>query len=384
MARDQICNGGKMVRLGDYQITPEDEEIVMKVLKSGKLSEGKYVREFEEMWADFCGTKYAVLTNSGTSALMCALETLKDYTIDRKVLTTPLTFIATINALVLSGFEPTFSDVNKETFVIEPCRGQDIFLPVHLYGYPVDMEKFAYRWMIEDAAEAHGTLYKGKPVGGHGLMGCFSFYIAHNIQVGDMGAVTTNNKEVYKTLRSIKAHGRTCECPVCRRLEGKCPHKDADFDPRFTHKRIAYNMKTTEIQAALGINQLKKADLILQKRQENVKYLNEGLAGIKELQLPKHDPTVSYLAYPVIIKDESINRNDFLIRLTQAGVENRPLFACVPTQQPAYEHIREKWEGKLPNAEWLGRRGFHIGCHQYLTKQELDTMIESIKLCLKP
>ena len=373
-----------MVRLGNWEATPEDFKVVEDILHSGKMSEGKYVREFEEKWAEFCGTKYCVLTNSGTSALLCALEVLKSYTTSRKVLTTPLTFIATINAIVLAGFEPTFSDVNRETFVIEPCRGEEILLPVHLYGYPVDMDKFEYKWMIEDAAEAHGSYYKQKRVGSVGLMGCFSFYIAHNIQVGDMGAVTTNSLEIYKALKSVKAHGRMCECPVCGRNEGRCPHKNKDFDPRFTHSRIAYNFKTTEIQAALGINQLKKAEWILKARETNVRYLNDGLTGIKELQLPKHDPTVSYLAYPVILKDESIVRSDFLNRLTQAGVENRPLFACVPTQTPAYAHIAEKWSGKLPNADWLGSRGFHVAIHQYLTKQDLDTIVDSIKLCLKP
>lgn len=370
-----------MIRIGDYQTTPEDEEIVLKVLRSNKLSEGKYTREFEEKWAEFCGAKYCVLTNSGTSALLCALEVLKSYHIGNKILTSPNTFIATINAIILAGFDPIFSDVNKETFVIEPCiNNADIFLPVHLYGYPVDMDKFNYRFMIEDAAEAHGTLYNGRRVGSIGLMGCFSFYIAHNIQVGDMGAVTTNSREVYKELKKVKAHGRMCECPVCGRLEGNCPHKNADFDPRFTHTRIAYNFKTNELLAALGLNQLKHAEEILTKRQENVKYLNDGLAGIEELQLPKHDPTVSYLAYPVILKEG--NRNAFLNRLTKAGVENRPFFACIPCQQPAYSHLKDKWEEHLPNSIWLGNRGWHVGVHQYLTKQELDFMIEAIKKCI--
>jgi dTDP-4-amino-4,6-dideoxygalactose transaminase len=267
--------------------------------------------------------------------------------------------------------------------VINPCLGPEIFLPVHLYGYPVDMDKFQYKFMIEDAAEAHGSLYKGRPVGGFGLMGCFSFYIAHNIQVGDMGAVTTNSREVHKELKKLKAHGRMCECPICGRNEGCCPHKDKDFDPRFTHTRIAYNFKTTEIQAALGLNQLKNAEEILDKRQKNVAYLNQGLAGEKALQLPLHNPEVSYLAYPVILKDPDIDRNKFLNRLTKSGVENRPLFACVPAQQPAYAHLKERWADRLPNAEWLGSRGFHVGCHQYLTKDELDQMIERIKSCLK-
>lgn len=371
-----------MIRVGDYLVTPEDELSVLNVLRSNHLSEGKVVREFEEKWADFCGSKYCVLTNSGTSALMCALQVLKYYTATKSVLTTPLTFIATINAIILMGFEPVFADVNKETFGIEPSLGPELFLPVHLYGYPVDMDKFEYRFMIEDACESHGTLYNGKKAGSVGLMGVFSFYIAHNIQVGDMGAVVTNNLQIYKLLKKIKAHGRMCECPVCHRLEGNCPYKDKDFDPRFTHTHIAYNFKTTELQAALGLNQLKHADEIIRKRQENVKYLNDGLAGLEQLQLPIHDPTVSYLAYPVIIKDESINRNYFCNKLSNSGVENRPLFSCVPLQQPAYSFMKEKWAGKLPNAEWLGERGFHVGCHQYLKREDLDKIIDAIKQVL--
>ena len=373
-----------MVRIGNYITTPDDEQSVLEVLRSNQLSEGKKVREFEEKWADFCGTKYCVATNSGTSALILCLQVLKKFIDNRKVLTSPLTFIATINAIMLAGYEPTFGDVELDKFVIKPkMTDAGVFMPVHLYGYPVDMREFNYHYMIEDACEAHGTIYKGKPVGSHGLMGVFSFYIAHNIQIGDCGAVVTNNLEIYKMLKKVKTHGRMCACPACHRLEGTCPYKDEKFDPRFTHDEIAYNFKTSEINGALGVNQLKHADEILQKRQENVKYLNEGLADVKELQLPIHDPSVSYLAYPAIIKDEAIDRDDFCNKLTRAGVENRPFFSCVPLQQPAYAFMKEKWEGKLPNAEWLGARGFHVGAHQYLTREELDTIIQSIKDVLK-
>lgn len=373
-----------MIRLGDYITTPEDEEIVLKVLRSNRLSEGRYVREFEEKWADFCGAKYCVLTNSGTSALMAALRVLSDITNERKVLTTPLTFIATINAIVLTGFEPVFSDVERDTFVIKPTINNcDIFLPVHLYGYPVDMDRFNYSFMVEDAAEAHGTMYKGRRAGSIGIMGIFSFYIAHNISVGDMGAVVTSNPTIYKELKKVKAHGRMCECFVCRRNEGLCPHKDANIDPRFTHTKIAYNFKTTEIQAALGLNQIKHAEEIIFKRQENVKYINDGLAGLEGIQLPKHDTSVSYLAYPLILTTWPLSRANFCKRLTEAGIENRPLFPCVPTQTQAYQYMRGTWSDRLPNAEWLGDRGLHLPCHQYLKREELDKIIEAVRECLK-
>lgn len=371
-----------MIRVGDYKITQKDKDIVMKVLESGQLSEGKMVREFEQKWAEFIGTKYCVLTNSGTSALIACLSVLKNYTLNRDVVTSPLTFIATINAIVLSGFNPIFGDVDRETFVLKPFNyNTSIFIPVHLYGYPVDLDKFHYQYTIGDCCEAHGSLYNSRKVGSIEDMGCFSFYIAHNIQVGDMGAITTNNKELYEQLKAIKAHGRLCKCSICTRTQGTCPHKKEQFDPRFTHTIIAYNFKTTEIQAALGLNQLEIADEIIKKRQENVKYFNDGLQEVKDiLQLPKYDTNVSYLAYPLIVKEPGvIHRNQLCKELETRGIETRPLFACVPTQQPAYEYMKKQWIGKLPNAEWLGANGLHIGCHQYLTKENLDYIIKTMK-----
>jgi CDP-6-deoxy-D-xylo-4-hexulose-3-dehydrase len=379
-----VYGGDRMIGIGDYKTTPKDEEVVLKILKSNRLSEGKYVREFEEKWADFCGTKYAVLTNSGTSALISALEVLKSYTNERRIHTTPLTFIATINAIVLAGFTPVFSDVNRKTFVLEPYyTGTDLFMPVHLYGFPVEMDKFNYRFMIEDACEAHGTMCGNLKAGATGIMGCFSFYIAHNIAVGDLGAITTNNKDIYLSLKQVKAHGRMCKCPVCVRNTGKCPYAGKDFDPRFTFERIAYNFKTSEIQAALAINKLEFADEILKKRNSNVQYLNNALSGTDGIQLPPHNPGISYLNYPVVITDPDIVRSEFLTKLTEEGVENRPLFSCVPTQQIAYSHLKEEWTDRLPNAEWLGERGFHCGIHEYLTREDLDVIAEAIKKCLK-
>lgn len=370
-----------MIRVGDYRITQKDKDSVMAVLDTNQLSEGKKVREFEQRWAEFIGTKYCVLTNSGTSALISCLTVLKNYTTNRFVATSPLTFIATINAIVLSGYEPIFNDVDRETFTVKPFQvNADIFLPVHLYGYPVDMDKFIYKYTISDACEAHGSIYNGRKIGSFEDMACYSFYIAHNIQVGDMGAITTNNKELYEELRAIKAHGRLCKCSVCTRTSGTCPYKDKSFDPRFTFNQIAYNFKTTEIQATLGLNQLDIANEIIAKRQANVKYLNDGLQNISHiLQLPKYDTNVSYLAYPLIVKEPGvILRNRLCQELEQHGIETRPLFACVPTQYPAYEYMKSRWQGLLPNAEWLGANGLHIGCHQYLTKEDLDYIIKTI------
>jgi CDP-6-deoxy-D-xylo-4-hexulose-3-dehydrase len=255
------------------------------------------------------------------------------------------------------------------------------------------INKLAKRYgavVMEDAAQAHGSLYGGRKLGTFSKLAIFSFYIAHNIQAGEMGAVTTNDMGIFRLLKKIKAHGRMCECNVCTRSKGVCPPLDRyrgkeDFDPRFYHDMVGYNFKIMEFQAALGLTQLKKADEIFSKRNQNVKYLNDGLSELKEiLQLPYYSKDVSYLAYPIVIKEPGvISRLHLRRQLEKEGIETRPLFGCIPTQQPAYEYLKRKYEGKLPNAEYIGREGFYIGCHQYLAKKDLDYVIKVFKKILE-
>jgi CDP-6-deoxy-D-xylo-4-hexulose-3-dehydrase len=403
----------RRVPVGDFKIGEEERAAINEVLESGRISEGKKVREFEKEFARFVGTKYTVALNSGTSALIAGLDALVHHPdlkigLGTNVITTPVTYIATSNAIVKSGFNPVYVDIDRETFVITPENimrrleevddptKYSLILPVHLMGYPCDMDEFnkiakEYGLQIfEDSAQAHGTLYKGKKTGSLSLLAAFSFYIAHNIQVGEMGAITTNDWEIARLSGKIKAHGRMCDCPICTRAEGICPKmkgdSEEDFDPRFTHEFIGYNFKTMEFQAALGKVQLRKADWIIKKRQENVKYLNEGLEKYSDLlQLPKYSSTVSYLAYPIMIKrPDNISRKKLCAELEKNGVETRPLFGCIPTQQPAFSFLREKYEGKLPNAEYVGRNAFYIGCHQYLEREDLEHVIKTFDKILSP
>jgi dTDP-4-amino-4,6-dideoxygalactose transaminase len=259
-------------------------------------------------------------------------------------------------------------------------------------GFPVridEIKKIAKRYnliVLEDAAQAHGTTYKGKKCGSLADAAIFSFYIAHSIQAGEMGAVVTNNFEIYRLSKKIKASGRFCECPICKRSRGRCPFLSSlkgseDRDPRFLHDLIGYNFKTTEFQAALALVQLKRVREIINKRQENVKRLNEGLDIFKEiLQLPRYDGNISYLAYPVVIKNPQIlSRNVLRYELDKRGIETRPLFGCIPTQQPAYAYLKPLYENKLTHAEFIGRNGFYLGAHQYLTDRDLEYVISVFK-----
>jgi len=390
------------VRVGDIKIGDEERAAIQEVLDSGRLSEGGKVREFESLWARYTDTKYCVAVNSGTSALLAGLyallydERFKKVKRGSKVITSPVTYIATSNAIVLAGMEPVYVDIDPRTFTLNVAQIEDLLkkgntdeysmiLPVHLMGYPNDMDSIndlarKYGLVIfEDAAQAHGSLYKGRKVGSLSLLADYSFYIAHNIQVGEMGAVVTSDEKLRSMIKKIKANGRMCSCHVCDRAEGKCPHKGKDFDPRFTHEYIGFNFKTTEFQAALAIPQIQKADSIMRTRQEHVLYLNERLQGLSGvLQLPEYSPDVSYLAYPIVIRDAKINREQLMRKLEQKGVETRPLFGCIPTQQPAFNYLKTQYEKRLPTADFVGKNGFYVGCHQYQSQADLDFIIETV------
>lgn len=401
---------GKIIRkisVGWLEIGTKEKDAINEVLDSGRISEGCRTYEFEKKWSEFIGVKYCVATSSGTAALITGLTALKYlYNLEKrpKVITSPITYISNANAVVLSGLEPVFVDIDPNTFCITPEKIEEnlenaddaseysVILPIDLMGYSVELDRIkdiARKYnliVLEDAAEAHGTTYRGKKCGSNADAGVFSFYIAHNIQAGEMGAVTTNNYEIYRMSKKIKTNGRFCECRICTRDKGVCHPLDSykgedDFDPRFLHDVIGYNFKIMEFQATIGIVQLEKIDEIIKKRQDNVKYLNDGLEEFSHiLKLPLYSDEVSYLAYPIVIKKpELIPRRKLRLELEKNGVETRPLFGCIPTQQPAYSYLKEKYEGKLPNAEYIGMNGFYIGCHQYITEEDIDYIIKNFK-----
>lgn len=397
----------KKIQVGDFKIGKKEKAAINEVLERGRISEGTEVREFEKKWAQFIATKYCVATSSGSGALITGLTALKNrYNLPRgtKVITTPITFIADSSAISMVGFEPVFVDVDPKTFVITPqvienhlknlkkgeLKKYKIILPVDVMGFPVAIDKInqlarQYNLLVfEDAAEAEGTIYKGKVAGSQALLAIYSFHIAHNIQAGEMGALTTHDGEIYRLAKKIKAQGRICDCFVCTRFKGYCPRAEEKNDPRFYHQYLGYNFKPMEFQAALGLVQLKKAKWIIKKRQENVRFFNQKLGKYRHiLQLPPFSKDISYFAYPLVIrKPELASREELCRRLEKFGIETRPFFPCIPTRQPAYKHLKKRYQRKLPNAEYLSANGFYLGCHQYLKKADLKYIIKTFKKVL--
>lgn len=399
----------RFVPVGDFRLMEDEKAAVMEVLEKGRISEWQKVVEFERVFAKYVGSRHCITTSSGTSALILALLALRydgrwpRFAPGGRVITSPVSYIATSNAISLSNLEPVYVDIDPRTFKLDTHlleelldkEGGDSFagmLPVHLMGYPNDMDevlKLAEEHglaVVEDSAQAHGSKYKGRRTGSMGVMGAFSFFIAHNIQAGEMGSVTTSDEKLLGLMRQLKANGRVCDCAVCTRSAGRCPHlglseEGEDLDPRFTHEYISYNFKTMEFQAALGVCQMKKADWIFERRLENVRYLNSKLGKFGYvLDLPVYSDDVGYLAYPMVLKEGcGISRLNARESLRKRGVENRPLYGCIPTQQPAYASFKTRYEGRLPNAERVGRDGFYIGCHQYLERDDLDHVVAAFE-----
>ncbi|MGC8839713.1 MAG: DegT/DnrJ/EryC1/StrS family aminotransferase [Anaerolineae bacterium] len=376
----------RRVAIAEFVASPEQRRLVQEVLDSGRISEGPRVAQFERAWAEFVGSRFSVATNSGTSALMVGLLALRHrlgLPRGTKAITSALSFIATSNAIWHAGFEPVYVDVDPIRFHLLPDQVEALLaegrpgeygaiVPVHLMGYPAPMDRLlalGERYgvaVVEDAAQAHGSVYRGRRVGSLGVLGIFSFYISHNIQAGEMGAITTDDEAVDGLARRLKDQGRV--------------YRTGEDLPRwFVHDLVGFNFKTLEFQAALALPQVAEAEAILRARRENVRGLNERLADLEEwFQLPEYDDAVGYLGYPLVVRPEApFSRDAWCALLSARGIETRPLFRSIPTQQPAYAHLAEAYAGRVPNAEYLGERGFYLGCHQHLTSDDLDYVAET-------
>ncbi len=271
--------------LGDTRMIPiakpiiADDEIdeVVKVLRSGFIAQGPKVAEFEEKFAEYIGVKHAVAVSSGTTALHLALLAAGIGPND-EVITTPFTFAATGNSVLHVGAKPVFIDIDNKTYNLNPENIENVItdktkavMPVHLYGQPAEMDSIKQiaedhdLIVIEDAAQAHGAVYKGKKAGSLGDMGCFSFYPTKNMTTSEGGIITTENEEMAEKARVLRSHGES---------------------ERYTHVVLGYNFRMTDIAAAIGIVQLKKLDKFNEKRIENAKYLTERIDKINGIDCP--------------------------------------------------------------------------------------------------
>jgi len=389
------------VPFGTITITDTARRLINEALDTRRISCGRLVRQFEDQFAALLGVREAVAVSSGTDADILALALLHDLGAKRgdEVIVPALSFVATGNAVVHAGFTPVFVDIERETLNIDPARIEAAItpktraiMPVHLMGKPAEMDtinaiaKRHNLLVVEDAAEAHGALYKGKPAGALADLAAFSTYVAHIITTGEGGIVTTNNEEYGDILRSLRSHGRNCTCKHCILNAGAdyCAKRfrgEGGEDVRFTFDRIGYSCKMNELEAAIGIGAMEIYNEILKKRHDNLTYVLDRfdrfapyLSTIREEAHERIGPH----AIPIVVNEAaSFTRAELTQCLEQHGIETRTLFASMPTQCPGFAYLGYRL-GQFPQAEYMGLNGLHIGVHQDLGIEHMEYVLSVI------
>lgn len=393
-------NKKRKVTIGTADLDDSAYKYLNEAIDKKRISGGRLVRKLENEFSKILDITHCIAVSSGTMADTIALSALKDEGVSDgdEVVMPALNFISVANSAIEAGLKPIFADIERDTLNININNIEKvitdktrILLPTHLFGRPVDMNpildysKENDLFVIEDACEAHGSKYKGRKVGTMGDFGTFSFYVAHTITTGEGGAVVTDRDDRRDVLRSLRAHGRACVCDVCvlNVDSGYCPlrfdQEDAEVeDRRFHFLRVGYSAKMNDLEAAVGLGQLKRFDDIIDKRRKNLHYLNENLGAFSEhfqFMFEREGEYISPLVYPIVIKEDApFDRKTIVDYLETHNIETRPAFGSIPTQQPAYEFLGYK-RGDFPNAEYVGRNGFYIGIHQEITKGDLEYVV---------
>ncbi|MFA5147251.1 MAG: DegT/DnrJ/EryC1/StrS family aminotransferase [Candidatus Omnitrophota bacterium] len=392
------------VSFGSIEIPPYSKKLIRDITESGRVTSGRYVKRLEEEFASVMGVREAVALSSGGDADALALAVLYDFGAGRgdEVIVPALSFVATGNAVLQAGFTPVFVDVERDTLNIDPAKIESAItkktraiMPVHLMGKPAKMDpinKIARRRglvVIEDAAEAYGTEYRGRPAGTLGDMACFSLYAAHIITAIEGGMVVTDNAKYAEIIRSLRAHGRACKCKECvlNTKSAYCRKRFYyDTDIRFIFERIGYSSKMNELEAAVGLGQIRNYRAIIKKRRSNLLYLMKAFGQFEPYLATLHEERHEKIgphAFAVIIREGSgIRRDEMVCYLEEKGIDTRSLFSSMPTQCPGFRFLGYR-TGDFPNAEYIGNNGFHIGVHQGLDKRHLDHFIGCVKDFLK-
>ncbi len=361
-----------MIPIAKPLIGEEEIEGVVEVLRSGIIAQGPRVKEFEERFAEMTGVKHAVAVTNGTAALDLTLKAIGIKEGD-EVITTPFTFIATSNSVLFQGARPVFVDIEEDTYLIDPAKIEEkitertkAILPVHLYGQTADMDainEIAERHgipVIEDAAQAHGATYKGKKAGSMGLAGTFSFYATKNITSGEGGMITTDSDELDEKLRLLRNHGQS---------------------ERYIHRILGYNLRMSDIMAAIGLAQLKKLDVFNEKRRENAAFITSVLNEIEGLEPPveREGRTHIYHQYGFrVTEDYHLTRDELLKKLNDADIGARKGYFMPIYEQPFYREMG--FPEDCPIAKRVLDQVIELPIHPALTREELEYMAEAIRV----
>jgi len=375
----------------------------------GWFTTGRFARDFEKSFAKYMSHRNCSLTNSGSSANLLALSSLTSPVLGEKrlkkgdeVITVAAGFPTTVNPIIQNGLVPVFVDVELDDYGINIEQMKKAYSPkvkaimlAHTLGNPFNLDEvtnFANDknlWFIEDCADAVGSKYRGKMVGTFGDIATVSFYPAHHITMGEGGAVLTQSSKLKKIIESFRDWGRDCWCEpgkdnTCgKRFDWQLGQLPCGFDHKYIYNHIGYNLKLTDMQAAIGIAQLKKIDGFIESRKENFNYYISKLRNYSDfISMPKklENADTSWFGFPMRVRKTSpVSRNKIIEYLNEMNIGTRLLFGGNLTKQPLYENFDYRISGSLKNTDCVMENVFWIGVQPNLTNDMRDFVIDCFK-----
>ncbi|MDA8667810.1 lipopolysaccharide biosynthesis protein RfbH [Candidatus Actinomarina sp.] len=379
----------------------EDQEILIKSSLEMWLTAGRFTEEFEKNLREFTGIRHALFVNSGSSANLLAISALKIFyklNDGDEVITSAVNFPTTLNPIIQNNLTPVLVDAEKGSFNIDAnqikkkinSKTKGIVL-AHTLGNPFNLNKIKEicedhnLFLMEDMCDAFGSTYDGKMVGQFGDVSTLSFYPAHHITTGEGGAVLTNKPKLKKIIESLRDWGRDCYCPpgqdnTCKKRYdwqlGGLPH---GYDHKYIYSHVGYNLKSTDMQAALGVSQLKKLPEFIKSRKKNFNYLFEAFSEFDDFELPiweeQSDP--SWFGFPISVKSSAkFSRNDLVKYYDENNIGTRLLFAGNIVLQPAYMELNMGKPEEFPVANSVVENTFWLGVYPGLTTEHLDFVIK--------
>jgi dTDP-4-amino-4,6-dideoxygalactose transaminase len=377
--REPASPARKEIPLARPWIGEREEELVLEVLRSGRLSLGPTIDRFEELVAERVGAPFAAALSSGTAGLhlLCHIAGLGP---GDEAITSPVSFVASANCFIFEGATPAFADVDPRTLNLDPVAVEAAItertkavVAVDMFGYPCELDELRALCdrhelaLIEDSAEALGAEYKGMPIGGHGLPAVFGFYPNKQIATGEGGVVVTHSEEEWQLLRSLRNQGRTY-----------------DTGAWFDHVRLGWNYRWTDIQAAIGIAQLEKLDEILEQRRAAAERYNDLLAAVDGVETPLADDAGhkrSWFVYVVKLAPE-VDRDAVMMALRAQGIGTAEYVPCVHLQP----FMRDEYgfrEGMFPVAEEACSRTLALPFFTQIESADQERVVEALSELLR-
>jgi CDP-6-deoxy-D-xylo-4-hexulose-3-dehydrase len=407
LKKSEFIPGKSAVPVSGKVLDADDLVALVDSSLDGWLTAGRFTRDFERELAKFVGARSALFVNSGSSANLVALSGLTSPKLGKKalkagdeVLTVAMGFPTTVNPILQNGLKPVVVDVELGTYDAKPdmlreavgSKTRAIML-AHTLGNPFDLDavqelcKKHDLWLIEDSCDALGATYRGQRTGSFGDTATVSFYPAHHITTGECGAVFVKSPLVKKQVESFRDWGRDCYCETgqddtcTKRFGWKLGDLPEGYDHKYTYSHIGYNLKATDMQAALGLTQLQKLNGFIAARNKNFNYLYSRLSGVEGLIMPKatEHSEPSWFGFPITLDPtHPVNREELLRFLDSKKIGTRLMFAGNILKQPAYKNVDFRVVGDLTNTDIVMMRTFWVGVYPGLTEPMLDYVVENI------